>query len=343
MLPTKESDWTILDIQISLMKIGIVYNSFARHKKLPEELELRNTAFNIGRHLKTLGHHIQYFNMDSPESIMALCRSDIEVAFDTCERMRGDPRGEAFTAAFLEFLGIPHTRTSSFYIALGINKMRIKHILSFHHILIPKSQVFFDNQDNLNPGLEFPLFVKGSESENSIGIDEQSFVMDMPHLKEKVSQIINSLHQAALVEEFIDGREFSVAILPGKDNRTLPIMEIEFDDLPINRRYLDYQAKWLTNSDQYQRTIPGLPKNLPEKQKQAIISTALKCFRILGLDSYTRIDMRCRDDRVYVLEVNQNPSIDEDGSGYVRACKDVGLDYNAIINILLANALLGAV
>lgn len=324
------------------MKIGIVYNSFAHHKKLPEERELRNTAFNIGRHLEKLGHQIQYYDMDSPASIMALCKKDINVAFDTCERMRGDPRGEAYTAALLEYLGIPHTRTSSFYIALGINKVRIKQILAYHHILTPKFQVFLNDQAALDPELNYPLFIKGTACENSIGIDKHSYVTDVSHLKEKVAHIINTLHQPALVEEFIEGREFSVAILPGKVNRTLPIMEIEFGDLPINRRYLDYTAKWMTATDQYRRTIPVVPNDLSESQTKAITSTALKCFKVLGLDSYARIDMRCRDDRVYVLEVNQNPSIDEDGSGYVRACRDMGLDYSGMVDTLLQNALQGA-
>jgi len=324
------------------MKIGIIYNSFAHHKKLPEELELRNTAFNIGRHLKKLGHQIKYYDMDSPKSIISLCKADIEVAFDTCERLRGDPRGEAYAAALLEYLGIPHTRTSSFYIALGINKVRIKQILAYHHILIPRFQVFLDDSDNLNPGLRFPLFVKGIACENSIGIDEHSFVTDTNQLIEKVAQIKATLHQPALVEEFISGREFSVAILPGETNSTLPIMEIEFDDLPLNRRYLDYTAKWMTDSDQYRKTVPVVPDDLTETQKKAINSTALKCFRILGLDSYARIDMRCQDNQVYVLEVNQNPSIDEDGSGYVRACRDMGLDYDGMIKTLLVNALQGA-
>jgi len=323
------------------MKIGIIYNSFAHKRMLPEEKELRSTSFAIGRHLVKLGHDVQYYDMDTPESIMELCKSDIDVAFDTCERVRGDPRGEAYAAALLEYLGIPHTRTSSFYIAFGINKVRVKQILAFHHILIPRFQVFQDGREELNPDLKFPLFVKGVASENSIGIDEHSFVTDLPGLKKKVAQINTLLNQPALVEEFIDGREFSVAILPGKVNRTLPITEIEFDDLPLNRRFLDYTAKWVTESEQFQKTVPVLPLNLTGEEINTITTTALDCFRILDLDSYARIDMRYKDHTLYVLEVNQNPSIDEEGSGYVRACRDMGLDYTGMVNALLQNGLQG--
>lgn len=323
------------------MKIGIIYNSFAHKKILPEEKELRSTSFTIGRHLVKLGHDIQYYDIDTPESIMELCKSNIDVAFDTCERVHSDPRGEAYTTALLEYLGIRHTRTSSFFIAFGNNKVRVKKILACHHIRIPRFQVFEDTQGQLSPDLKFPLFVKGVACENSIGIDEHSFVSDMHQMRKKISQINTLLNQPALVEEFIDGREFSVAILPGKVNRTLPITEIEFNDLPLNRRYLDYSAKWVAESEKFQKTVPVLPENLTGEEIDDITSTALECFRILSLDSYARIDMRYKDHFLYVLEVNQNPSIDEEGSGYVRSCKDMGLDYTGMINALLQNAIQG--
>lgn len=323
------------------MKIGIVYNSFGHSHMLPEEVELRSTSFTIGKHLARLGFDVLFYDMDSPESIMELCQSDIEMAFDTCERVRGDPRGEAYAAALLEYLEIPHTRTSSFYIAFGVNKVRVKKILAAHQIRIPRFQVFKNSQELLNPDLKFPLFIKGTASENSIGIDAHSFAENMSQLKEKVDQINDVLDQPALVEEFIDGREFSVAILPGKVNRTLPITEIAFDDLPYNQRFLDYSAKWETESEKYQKTVPVLPADLTMREVKAIYKTALDCFRVLGLDSYARVDVRCKGHICYVLEVNQNPSIDEQGSGYVRACRDIGLDYTGMVNALLHNALQG--
>ena len=92
--------------------------------------------------------------------------------------------------------------------------------------------------------MKFPLFVKGVACENSIGIDEHSLVVDTNELRAKVRQINVQLSQPALVEEYIDGREFSVAILPGLNNQVLPISEIIFGDLPPERRFLDYSAKW---------------------------------------------------------------------------------------------------
>jgi D-alanine-D-alanine ligase len=88
----------------------------------------------------------------------------------------------------------------------------------------------------------YPLFVKGMASENSIGIDEHSLVHGQRELSAKVEQIVSELHQPALVEEYIAGRELGAAILPGQPSRVLPISEIIFGDLPEDSRFLDYQA-----------------------------------------------------------------------------------------------------
>jgi len=320
------------------MNIGIIYNSFSSKKMLPEEEELKATSFAIGKSLLKLGHHVQYFDMDDPDDIVELCHSQLDAAFDTCERIHGDPRGEAYTAALLEFLNIPHTRTRSFHISLGINKVRIKLILMQNGISVPRFQVFPHNRVKLRSDLNFPLFVKGVECENSIGIDENSLVTDMEQLRKQVRKINEEYKQSALVEEFINGREFSVAVLPGKVNHILPITEIEFNDLPPDRRYLDYKAKWITYSEQYKKTTPIYPVNLTKEEQKLISGTALKCFHILGLDSYARIDMRYKDGIPYILEINQNPSISEEGSGYVLSCLNQGLDYTGMIDALLQNA-----
>jgi len=320
--------------------VGIIYNSFAYKALLPEEKEMRDTGLAIGKHLALFGYNVQYFDMDDPQSIEKLCQSKLDVAFDACERIHDDARGEAYVAALLEFLNIPHTRTSAWLISLGISKERVKCILSYYQIPTPRFQIFHHDQEELSSEMKFPLFVKGVACENSIGIDEHSLVNDTNELRAKVRQINAQLSQPALVEEYIDGREFSVAILPGLKNQVLPISEIIFRDLPPERRYLDYSAKWFTDSERYQKTFPVCPAHLTDEEHHAISETALQCFNILGLDSYARIDIRYRDHKPYVLEVNQNPSISEEGSGYVSTCKGFGLDYSAMIHVLLRNAIM---
>jgi D-alanine-D-alanine ligase len=321
------------------MNIGIVYNSFSYKEPLPEEREMRDTALAIGKYLSRSGRRVLYFDMDSSDGIAALCASQVDVAFNACERIRDDARGEVYAAALLEFLGIPHTRTSAWLVSLGISKARVKSILAYHHIPTPHYQVFHTEHDPLFPNLKYPLFVKGLASENSIGIDEHSLVHDRGELEAKVEQILTNLRQPALVEEYIAGREFSVAILPGAKNQVLPISEIVFYDLPPESRFLDYDAKWYSASDRYQKTVPICPAQLTKLETRMIGETALHCYNVLGLDSYARIDIRYRDKTPYVLEVNQNPSINEEDSGYVRTCRGIGLNYTDMIDMLLRNAM----
>jgi D-alanine-D-alanine ligase len=322
------------------MNIGLIYNSFSYKDLLPEELEMRETGLAIGKHLVQFGYTVQYFDMDDPESIEELCRSNIDVAFDTCERIHGDSRGEAYVAALLEYLDIPHTRTSSWLISLGISKERVKSILSYNGIATPPYQIFYKVDEELNSELVYPLFVKGLLSENSIGIDEHSLVNNDDELRSKVKQITTQLLQPALVEEYINGREFTVAILPGEKNLALPISEITFKDLPENRRFQDYSSKWYDDSEQYKKTIPQCPAHLTPEEQRSISEAAMQCYNILGLDSYARVDIRYRDGISYILEVNQNPSIGEKDCGYVRTCISYGLDYVSMLNSLLMNAVL---
>jgi D-alanine-D-alanine ligase len=304
----------------------------------PEECEMKSTGLAAGKHLRMLGHEVRFFDMDSPASVEDLCRSGIDVAFDVCERVHDDARGEAYAAALLEYLGIPHTRTTSWLILLGVDKTRIKRFLSFHQIATPNYQVFRSEEETLRPDMAFPLFVKPAVSEDSIGIDEHSLVHNVDQLTRQIKQVLGKLKSAALVEQYIDGREISVALLPGETPTVLPISEIEFGDLPLARRYLDYSSKWLEESEQCQKTVPRCPADLSDAEQANITETALKCYKALRLDSYARVDMRLKDGVPYVLEINQNPSIAEENCGYVRSCERGGLNYTGMIDAILQNA-----
>jgi len=321
------------------MKVGVIYNSFSHKSMSPEECEMKSTGLAVGKHLRLLGHDVQFFDMDSPASIEDLCGSSIDVAFDVCERVNDDPRGEAYAAGLLEYLGIPHTRTSSWQILLGVDKTRIKALLSLHAIATPNYQIFRCETEPLRSDMAFPLFVKSATSENSIGIDERSLVNDVDQLTRQLKQVLGELKSPALVEQYIDGREINVAILPGVTPTVLPIAEIEFGDLPSERRYLDYRSKWFEESEQCQKTVPRCPADLSAAEQRTITETALKCYEVLGLDSYVRVDIRFKDGIPYVLEINQNPSIGEENCGYVRSCDRYGLDYARMLDAILGNAM----
>ena len=211
--------------------------------------------------------------------------------------------------------------------------------MSFHAIATPNYQIFYSETESLRVDMTFPLFVKSATSENSIGIDEHSLVHDVGQLARQLKQVLGELNSHALVEQYIDGREINVAILPGETPTVLPIAEVEFGDLPPERRYLDYSSKWFEESEQCKKTVPRCPADLSAAEQRIITETALKCYKVLGLDSYVRVDIRFKDAIPYVLEINQNPSIGEVNCGYVRSCDRYGLDYAGMLDALLRNAM----
>jgi len=113
-----------------------------------------------------------------------------------------------------------------------LNKPRVKEILSYYNIKTPQFQVFqFSEKIALREDLKFPLIVKPSREDASVGIDDASVVYSMAELRKRVRYIFEEFDQPALVEEYITGRELNVAIIGNKKPVVLPISEIDFSGL----------------------------------------------------------------------------------------------------------------
>ena len=178
-------------------------------------------------------------------------------------------------------------------------------------------------------GLHYPLIVKPAWEDASVGIDNESIVYNVDTLKKRVEFVFNSFKQPALVEEFITGRELNVAIFGDREPRVLPISEIDFSAMPENLHpIVSYQAKWDPMHEAYHKTIPICPAILPDETRVEAESMALQCFRAVGCRDYARVDMRLskEDNKLYVLEVNPNPDLQE-GAGFMRSAKQAGISY----------------
>lgn len=244
-----------------------------------------------------------------------------------------DPRLEPHVAAIFDILKIPYTGNNYFTLALCQNKARTKEILTYHGILTPKWQVFSNINRKLNPDLKFPLIVKPIREDGSVGIKERSVVKNEEELKEQVEHILDVYQQEALVEEFIDGREFNVGIIGNKKLTVLPIAEIDFSELPANiPRVVSYKAKWVKQSIAFKKTPVICPAQISDELKNQLEEIAKKCYKIFGCSGYARLDIRYdeKENKIYVLEVNPNPDISEDG-GLAREAKIAGITYEQLI------------
>jgi D-alanine-D-alanine ligase len=191
--------------------------------------------------------------------------------------------------------------------------------------------------------LRFPLIVKPVAEDASLGIDDGAVVSTEAALAERVKFIWREFRQAALVEEFIDGREFHVSIIatgPG-EFVALPISEIAFDGLAEGRpRILGYEAKWDNGASFRQTTALRCPAELDPKVAETLRKTAISAAHAVGLRDYGRIDLRLRDsDRAaFVLEVNPNPDLNPECK-FMRAALMSGRSYADTIREIVERAI----
>ena len=187
--------------------------------------------------------------------------------------------------------------------------------------------------------LPFPLIVKPVREDGSVGITNDSLVRSREELERVVSSITTRLRQPGLVEEFVDGREFNVALLGHPTPRVLPLSEIDFAGLPEGApRIVSYDAKWTTGSIDELGTVPVLYPVLPTGLAARVRRAATDAFRAVGVRDYGRVDVRLAPSGVpYVIDVNPNCDLSPN-AGMARAAAGVGIDYAALCGLLVRYA-----
>ena len=189
--------------------------------------------------------------------------------------------------------------------------------------------------------LTYPLIVKPAAEDASIGIDTGAVVDDAAAMVARVRFVWDKLRQPALVEEFIDGRELNVALLATSRAalETLPPSEVLFNDLaPGAPRIVTFDAKWVTNSVMYKATPTRCPAVIDAALADRVREVASSAARVVGLRDYGRVDLRVRDEAVFVLEVNPNPDLSHD-AGFMRAAAASGRSVTQTVAEILARAL----
>jgi D-alanine-D-alanine ligase len=216
----------------------------------------------------------------------------------------------------------------------------VKDILLSQGILTPRYKIFDRQVDHIKGNI-FPIIVKPLHEDGSLGISKESVVLDDETLSRQIRYVIDKYHQPALVEEFIDGRELNVSLIEtnGKVG-VLPISEIDYSEVPEGiPKICGYEAKWVAESPEYQKTKPICPAPLEWVMKKRVEHIAIKVFKLFGCRDYARVDMRIdRNGKIYVLEVNPNPDISPQ-AGMTRAIKVQGMTYTEFIGNLLERAL----
>ena len=299
-----------------------------------------NDALGIKKAIGNL-HEVKIFPL-SDDAYYQIRAERPDVVFNLCDTgFRDDYNLEPHVAAMFDILNVPYTGNNYFTLALCQNKARAKDILTFNNVLTPKFQVFTSSERKLDQELKFPMIVKPIREDGSVGIRERSVVSNEEQLKEEVDHIVNLHKQEALVEEFIDGREFTVSLLGNRRPIVLPVVEIDFSGMPEHLpKIVSYRAKWIKQSLAYKHSSIICPANIDEKMAKTIEETTRKCYKIFGCRGYARIDFRYdeKEKKLYVLEINPNPDISEEFET-AKAAFAAGMPYADLILKIIGFAL----
>jgi D-alanine-D-alanine ligase len=298
---------------------------------------------DIKEALVSLGYRTAIMNVDADiyRLIDYLRAEKPDIVFNLVECVENESLQEMHVAGLYELLKIPYTGAGPFALGVALNKPRVKELLSYHGIPTPRFQVFQPTaRIALAEEMEFPLIVKPSHEDGSVGISNSSVVSTMGELRRLIRYIFEEFEQPALVEQYIDGRELNVAILGHKIPQALPISEIDFSGLTNEMpKIVTYKAKWMHGTIEYEGTKGLCPARLTTQQEARLKEIALKCFHIVGCRDYARVDFRMAPNgQLYVLEVNPNPDI-SDEAGFARSAKAAGYTFPEVIGKIVESAL----
>ncbi len=264
-----------------------------------------------------------------------------DVIFNMVETFNEVTQWDKNIAGLIEMLGVPYTGASSAALALCNDKALCKKILRYHRVRVPRFHTFYrDHKIWVPKTLKLPCIIKPLTEEASRGISQASIVDDEKSFIERVKMIHERMNLDVIAEEYIDGRELYVGIIGDRRLRVLPPREMNFGQLPDDEpRIATYKAKW---DDDY-REKWGIRNNyalrLSAEVERTIHDTCKRAYRALNIRSYARFDLRITPEgKVYVIEPNVNPCIAEYDE-FAQAAKKVGIEYPALIRMVINQAL----
>jgi D-alanine-D-alanine ligase len=275
------------------------------------------------------------------EAFEKLRKSRAFFAFNIAEGLYG-PSRESQIPALLEMLRIPYLGSDPLTLGICLDKSRAKEVLAYHGIPTAPFRVVTSMEEFEDLPVRFPSIVKPLHEGSSKGIYDSSVVRTTGELEREVRTVLTTYGEPALVEEFLPGREFTVAIMGnGGEARVLPIVEIRFDALPAGANPIySYEAKWLWDTVENPLAIYACPASLDPPLHRAIERICMDAYRVLRCRDWSRIDVRL-DARgnPSIIEVNPLPGIlprPEDNSCFPKAARAAGMTYQQLITTAAA-------
>ncbi len=336
------------------MNVGLIYTS-ATEAMLKEAPEL---AFNLSDAPETIeavktaleagGHTVTLLNTDS-QFPARLVDTPMDIAFNIATGFYGETRA-AHVAAMLDYLNIPHTGSGVLAETLTHHKHIMKALLIAHGLPTPAFQRFQQPDQPLDPSLRFPLIVKLPSEGGSLGMTPRSVVYNEADLREQVRLMLARYRQGALVEEFIDGREFTVSVLGNAPPYILPIVErLYFGDVhiqldepePTTLEFYQDLSHQSTETLEYTPVDSQsvAPADISDTQREQVERICVAAYQAFTCADWARFDLRMdAAGNCLIFDANLEPAIAPDYA-VARAAYAAGWTYTELVNRILQHAL----
>jgi D-alanine-D-alanine ligase len=303
-----------------------------------KEKEEWRAEYDVVSTLRGMGHEVWPVGVRGELGVIreAIEERQPHVTFNLLEEFDGYPHFDQHVVSFLELMKQKYTGCNPRGLTLARDKALTNKILAYHRIRMPRFAVFPPNQ-KVEPSrrLRYPLFVKSVSDEGSAGISQASVVRDDEKLKERVEFIHRQNMTAAIVEEFIEGREIYVGVIGNHKLQAYTPWELVIKNLPNGAPVIATgKVKW---DVEYQKKIglETIAARLEPRDKTEFERLSKRIYRTLGLSGYARIDYRVTEGgRIYALEVNPNPQIahNEDFADSAEHCS---VNYGALLQKIM--------
>ncbi|HOO66952.1 MAG: hypothetical protein H6545_05285 [Bacteroidales bacterium] len=296
------------------MKVLVIYN--IDHTWDTSEIsDTRNSNRILAEALADEGLETCLEELSDPHLDRILERHSPEetIIFNLCEALPGIPYSEKKVTEILSGRGFTFTGNGPEVIDLSYDKQKTKERLMSLGIRVPEGAVLTPEEADI--WTLFPAIVKPSREHCSLTITDRSVVFDTDSLREQIMLVNNELNQPAMVEDFIDGREFHVSVWNNGPPEILPVAEMDFSAFTEpGERLCTYDSKFIPGSEHYEKIETLIPAPLDEHLYKRLEEKVLAAWQGFGCFDYARFDLRLRDGKFYLLDVNPNNDISFDTS-----------------------------
>ncbi len=304
-----------------------------------EEMLDWKSEYDIVATLRELKHDVVKLGVSNDLGVIRQALLDFrpQIAFNLLEEFHGVAIYDQHVAAYLELMKQPYTGCNPRGLMLAHDKALCKKILHYHRVPTPQFAVY-PRRKKVRPTkrLRYPLFVKSATEDASYGLTKDSLVLDDKMLVDRVSHCHDEIGTDALVEEYIEGREFYVGVMGNERLKFLPVWELLMTKLPDGQPNIATDAvKWDFAHQKELGVKTQAASDLTPTASAEIVRLSKRVYRALSMSGYARMDLRMTPEgRVFVLEANPNPNLSY-GEDFAESADKAGIPYDVLVQRIL--------